>query len=88
MYWVWIIILFQIIKWMAHFWDNKALPTPTLTLPVTFLFFQLFYYFLIFIEIKCFSKWYEIWKGRGKKLKRQDRTRVESQIDCCTHLRH
>ncbi len=89
MYWVWIIILFQIIKWMAHFWDNKALPTPTVTLPVTFLFFQLFIIFLIFIEIKCFSE--VIWdlKREGKKkLKRRDRTRVESQIDCCTHLRH
>ncbi len=31
------------IKWMPPYWDNKALPTPTLTLPdtlfSTFLFF-------------------------------------------------
>ncbi len=27
--------LIQIIKWMPPYWDNKALPTPTLTLPDT-----------------------------------------------------
>ncbi len=30
-----IIILIQIIKWMPPYWYNKALPTPTLTLPDT-----------------------------------------------------
>ncbi len=29
------IILIQIIKWMPPYWDNKALPTPTLTQPDT-----------------------------------------------------
>ncbi len=51
-------------------------PNPTRN----FSFFSTFFFF-IFIEIKCFSE--VIWD-----LKRRDRTRVESQIDCCTHLRH
>ncbi len=32
----WVLILIQIIKWMLLYWDNKALPTGTLTLPNTF----------------------------------------------------
>ncbi len=31
-------VLIQIIKWMPSYWDNKALPTTTLTLPDTFVF--------------------------------------------------
>ncbi len=31
-------ILIQIIKWMSPYLDNKALPTPTVTLPETFIF--------------------------------------------------
>jgi len=30
-------ILIQIIKWMSPYWDNKALPTPTVTLPESFI---------------------------------------------------
>ncbi len=41
-------MLIQIIKWMSPYWDNKALPTPTLTLPDTlFATFLLFPSFLM-----------------------------------------
>ncbi len=49
-----IIDLIQIIKWMPPYWDNKALPTPTLTLPDTFILNFLIISF-IFIENKCLS---------------------------------
>ncbi len=39
---------------MPPYWDNKALPTPTLTLPDTFIFNFLIISF-IFIENKCLS---------------------------------
>ncbi len=59
------IILIQIIKWMPPYWDNKALPTPTLTQPDTlFLTFRLFSWLL---KINAFPMWNEIWKGRIKK---------------------
>ncbi len=48
---------------MPPYWDNKALPTPTLTLPDTsFSPFWLFPSFLL--KIIAFPMWYEIWKGR------------------------
>ncbi len=46
MYWVQILILIQIIKWMPLYWGNKAIPSPTLTLPDTI--FNLLIYFLHF----------------------------------------
>ncbi len=39
---------------MPPYWDNKALPTPTLILPDTFIFNFLIISF-IFIENKCLS---------------------------------
>ncbi len=39
---------------MPPYWDNKALPTPTLTLPDT-LIFNFLIISLIFIENKCLS---------------------------------
>ncbi len=53
MYWVQIIVLIQIIKWMPLYWDNKAL-----TLPGTLLStFRLFASFLL--KINAFPMWYE-----------------------------
>ncbi len=50
---------------MPPYWDNKALPTPTLTLPDTlFSTFWLFPSFLL--KINAFLMRYEIWKGRKK----------------------
>ncbi len=47
------------------YWDNKALPTPTLTLPDTlFSTFWLFPSFLL--KTNAFLMRYEIWKGRKK----------------------
>ncbi len=46
------------------YWDNKALPTPTLTLPDTFIFNFLVISF-IFIENKCFSG--VIWNLKREK---------------------
>ncbi len=49
----------------ATHWDNKALPTPTLTLPDTlFSTFWLNPSFLL--KINAFLMWFEIWKGRKK----------------------
>ncbi len=50
---------------MPPYWDNKALPTPTLTLPDTlFSTFWLFPSFLL--KINAFPMRYEIWKERKK----------------------
>ncbi len=50
---------------MPIYWDNKALPTPTLTLPDTlFSTFLLFPSFLL--QIHAFPLRYEICKGRKK----------------------
>ncbi len=50
---------------MPPYWDNKALPAPTLTLPDTLLStFWLFPSFLL--KINAFPMRYEIWKGRKK----------------------
>ncbi len=49
---------------MPPYWDNKALPTPTLTLPDTFIFNFLIISFLL--KINAFPVRYEIWKGRKK----------------------
>ncbi len=59
---------------MPPYWYNKALYTPTLTLPDTlFSSFWLFPSFLL--KINAFTLRYEIWKGRKKKFgKRRDRT--------------
>ncbi len=52
---------------MPPYWFNKALPTPTLTLPDTlFSYFWSFPSFLL--KINAFLMWYEIWKGRKKSL--------------------
>ncbi len=61
---------------MPPYWDNKALPTPTLTLPDTFSTFWLFPSFLL--KNKCFSD--VIWNLKREKkkfAKRQIRTRVD-----------
>ncbi len=61
---------------MPPYWDNKALPTPTLTLPNTFILTFLIISF-IFIENKCLSD--AIWDlKREKKIgdKRRAGTRV------------
>ncbi len=49
---------------MPPYWDNKALPTPTLTLPDTFIF-NFFIIFFIFIENKCLSD--AIWDLKREK---------------------
>ncbi len=49
---------------MPPYWDNKALPTPTLTLPDTFIF-NFFIISLIFIENKCLSD--AIWDLKREK---------------------
>ncbi len=50
---------------MPPYWDNKTLPTPTLTLLDTlFSTFWLFPSFLL--KINAFLMRYEIWKGRKK----------------------
>ncbi len=65
-YWVKIIIVIQIAKWMSPYWDNKSLPTSTLTLPDTLSStFRLFPSLLL--KIHAFPMWYLIWKGREKK---------------------
>ncbi len=61
---------------MPPYWDNKALPTPTLTLPNTFIL-QFLIISFIFIENKCLSD--AIWDlKREKKIggKRRPGTRV------------
>ncbi len=45
---------------MPPYWDNKALHTPTRYFIFNFLIIS------IFIENKCLSMRYEIWKGRKK----------------------
>ncbi len=52
---------------MPPYWDNKALPTPTLTLPDTFIFNFLIISFIL-LKINDFSMRYEIWKGRKKRI--------------------
>ncbi len=49
---------------MPHYWDNKALPTPTLSDT----YFQLFDYFLNFIDNKCLSD--VIWDLKREKKKK------------------
>ncbi len=51
---------------MPPYWDNKALPTPTLTLPDTFIFYFLIISF-ISIENKCLSD--AIWDLKRNKKK-------------------
>ncbi len=49
---------------LLPYWDNKALPTPTLTLPDTLLIIS----FIFIKKINAFLMWFEIWKGRKKSL--------------------
>ncbi len=58
---------------MPPYWDNKALPTPTLTLPDTFIFNFLIISF-IFIENKCLSD--AIWD-----LKREKKSSAKGRIE-------
>ncbi len=51
---------------MPHYWDNKALPTPILTLPNT-LFSNFLIISFILIENKCLSDVMRFEKG-GKKV--------------------
>ncbi len=66
------------------FWDNTALPTPTLTLPDTSIStFGLFPSFLL--KINAFLVWFE--KGEKKKFtKRRIRTRVDRIKMSKTHI--
>ncbi len=64
---------------MLPYWYNKALYTPTLTLPDTlFSTFWLFPSFLL--KINAFTMRYEIWKGREKK-KRSAKGGIEPLVD-------
>ncbi len=76
------------IKWMPPYWDNKALPKPTLTLPDTLIStFLLFPSFLL--KIIAFPMQYEIWKGRnfwGQKADSNSVDRVKKHASY--HLRH
>ncbi len=68
---------------MPPYWYNKALYTPTLTLPDTlFSTFWLFPSFLL--KINAFTMRYEIWKGREKK----DRPKVGSNHWSIASKRH
>ncbi len=61
---------------MPPYWDNKALPAPTLTLPDTlFATFWLFPSFLL--KINAFLMWFEIWKGRKNVCQKWIRTWVD-----------
>ncbi len=76
-YWVKIIILIKIAKWISPYWDNKSLPTPTLTLPDTLSStFRLFTSLLL--KIYAFATWYLIWKGREKS---SAKCRFKMQVD-------
>ncbi len=81
--------LIQIIKWMPPYWDNKALPTPTLTLPDTFIFYFLIISF-ISIENKCLSDaMWDLKRNKKKFGKRRARTRVDRvKKHAPYHLRH
>ncbi len=72
------IILIQIIKWMPPYWDNKALPTPTLTNPI--LYFNFSIIFLI-IENKCLSdvKW-DLKREGKKRMARVDRVKMTTHF--------
>ncbi len=51
------------------YWDNKTLPTPTLTLTLPDILFSIFLIIsFIFIENKCFSD--VIWKREKKSLQK------------------
>ncbi len=62
---------------MPPCWHNKALPTPTLTLPDT-LFSTFFIISFIFIENDCLSNVTRLFKMEGKKLGIK---RVRTQVD-------
>ncbi len=73
---------------LLPYWENKALATPTLTLPDSLLIIS----FIFVKKINAFLMWSEIWKGRKKKFaKRQIRTcvdRVKRRRYTPYHLRH
>ncbi len=73
---MYILILFQIIKWMPPYRDDKALPTPTLTLPNTL--FSTIWLFPSFYKKKMlFWRDLKFQKAEKKKFaKRQIRTWV------------
>ncbi len=64
---------------MPPYWDNKALPTPTLTLPDTF--FNFLIISLIFIENKCLSD--AIWD-----LKRQKKSLAKGGLELASKSMH
>ncbi len=72
---------------MPPYWDNKALPTPTLTLPDTFILNFLIISF-IFIENNCLSDAICDLKREKKKFGKS-RTRVDPvKKHALYHLRH
>ncbi len=58
------------VRFCARAKNNKALPTPPLTLPITFSTFWLFFPFLW--KINAFLMWCEIWKRRKKVCQKLD----------------
>ncbi len=56
---------------MPPFCNNKALPTPTLTLPHT-LFSTVWLFPSFLLKINAFLMWFEIWKGRKKNCQKAD----------------
>ncbi len=68
---------------MPPYWDNKSLPTPSLTLPDTL--FSPFYYFINLLKINAFPMPYEIWKGRKLK-SAKGRFELGSIVSKCMHF--
>ncbi len=66
---------------MPPYWDNKALPTPTLTLPDT-LFSTFLIISFIFIENKCLSD--AIWYLKREKKVRQKV--ASNSVDCSKYM--
>ncbi len=77
-YWVQVIIFFQIIKWMPSYWDNKTLPTPTLTLPHT-LFLTLTFRLFPSFQNKCLLDVIGDLKREKKKFSKR---RIRARADC------
>ncbi len=63
---------------MPPYWVNKALPTPSLTLPGT-LFSTCWLFHSFLLRINAFPMWYEIWKGRKKRFGKRW---VWTRLDC------
>ncbi len=75
------VFLGERVRFCARAKNNKALPTPPLTLPVTF---WLFFPFLW--KINAFLMWCEIWKRRKKVCKSWIRTQVDRVKRGTTHV--